>query len=46
VRVQELRRFPIPWSRRLQVLPVEMGLDVLTAGALVVGSVRARSITL
>jgi hypothetical protein len=46
VRTQELRRFPIPWRRRLEVLPVEMGLDVITAGALVVGSVRARSVTL
>ena len=46
VRLQELRRFPIPWRRRLQVLPVEMGLDVLTAAALVVGSAKARSITL
>jgi glycosyltransferase involved in cell wall biosynthesis len=46
LRLQELRRFPIPWRRRLEVLPVEMGLDVLTAGALVVGSVRARSVTL
>ena len=46
VRLGELRRFPIPWRRRLQVLPAEMGLDVLTAGALVVGSVRARSVTL
>ena len=46
VRLDELRRFPIPWRQRMQVLPVEMGLDVLTAGALVVGSVRARSVTL
>jgi glycosyltransferase involved in cell wall biosynthesis len=46
LRLQELRHFPISWSRRLQVLPVEMGLDVVTAGALVVGSARARSVTL
>jgi hypothetical protein len=46
LRLQELRRFPLPWRRRLQVLPVEMGLDVLTAGALVTGSARARSVLL
>jgi hypothetical protein len=46
LRLHELRAFPIPWRRRLEVLPVEMGVDVLTAGALVVGSIRARSITL
>lgn len=46
LRLQELRRFPLPWRRRLQVLPVEMGLDVLTAGALVTGSARARSLLL
>ena len=45
-RLRELRRFPIPWRRRLQCLPVEMATDVITAGALVVGSARARSITL
>jgi glycosyltransferase involved in cell wall biosynthesis len=46
LRLQELRHFPISWTRRLEVLPVEMGLDVVTAGALVLGSIRARSITL
>ncbi|MGH9185266.1 MAG: glycosyltransferase [Acidimicrobiales bacterium] len=46
VRVAALRHFPIRWRRRLEVLPAEMAIDVLTAGALVVGSVRARSITL
>ncbi len=46
LRGRELRRFPLPWRRRLALLPVEMGIDVVTAGALVVGSVRARSVTL
>jgi cellulose synthase/poly-beta-1,6-N-acetylglucosamine synthase-like glycosyltransferase len=46
VRLQELRRFPLPWRRRLAVLPAELAIDVITAGALVVGSVRARSVTL
>jgi glycosyltransferase involved in cell wall biosynthesis len=46
LRVQELRRFPLPWRRRVEVLPVEMGIDVLTAGALVTGSIRARSVLL
>jgi glycosyltransferase involved in cell wall biosynthesis len=45
-RLRELRMFPLPWRRRLQVLPVEMAIDVVTAGALVVGSARARSVTL
>jgi len=46
LRLQDLRAFPIPWRRRLALLPVEMGVDVLTAGALTVGTVRARSVTL
>lgn len=46
LRVRELWRFPLPWRRRIALLPAEMSVDVLTAGALVVGSVRARSITL
>jgi glycosyltransferase involved in cell wall biosynthesis len=45
-RVRELRMFPLPWRRRLEVLPVEMAIDVITAGALVVGSAKARSVTL
>ena len=46
VRLQELRQFPLPWRRRLAVLPAEMAIDVITATSLVVGSVRARSVTL
>jgi cellulose synthase/poly-beta-1,6-N-acetylglucosamine synthase-like glycosyltransferase len=46
IRLDELRRFPIPWRRRLAVLPAELATDVLTATSLAVGSVRARSITL
>jgi len=46
LRYRELRKFPISRRRRLEVLPVEMALDVLTAGALVVGSARAKSLTL
>ena len=46
LRTAELRRFPIGWGRRLRVLPVEMGIDVLTAVSLVIGSVRARSLLL
>lgn len=45
-RLAELRRFPIGWDERLRVLPAEMAVDVVMASALVVGSVRARSITL
>jgi glycosyltransferase involved in cell wall biosynthesis len=46
IRMQELRRYPVPWARRLAVLPVEMGLDVLTAGALAAGSISARTVVL
>ena len=45
-RLVELRRYPIPWRRRLRYLPAEMAVDVITAGALVAGSARARSVTL
>lgn len=46
LRTRELWRFPLPWRRRLALLPVEMSMDLITAGALLIGSVRARSITL
>lgn len=46
VRLLDLRRLPVGWRRRLAALPVELGVDVLTAAALVVGSVRARTIVL
>ena len=46
LRLQELRAYPVPWKRRLAVLPAEMAVDAVTAGALVVGSVHARSVTL
>lgn len=45
-RLQELRAFPVPWRRRAELLPVEMAIDVITAASLVVGSARARSVTL
>jgi glycosyltransferase involved in cell wall biosynthesis len=45
-RLVELRRYPIPWRRRLRYLPAEMAVDVITAGALVAGSARARTVTL
>lgn len=45
-RLADLRTFPIPWGRRLQCLPAEMAIDVITAGALVAGSARARTVTL
>lgn len=46
MRLRELRRYPIPARRQLAFLPLEMGLDVLTAGSLVAGSIRARSLVL
>jgi cellulose synthase/poly-beta-1,6-N-acetylglucosamine synthase-like glycosyltransferase len=45
-RLAELRHSPLPWGQRLRCLPAEMAIDVVTAGALVAGSARARSITL
>ena len=46
LRLHELRRFPIPWRRRLEVLPAEMAIDGITALALVVGSARGRRVLL
>jgi glycosyltransferase involved in cell wall biosynthesis len=46
LRLRELRPVPVPWRRKVQLLPVEMGIDALTAGALVAGSAKARSIVL
>jgi hypothetical protein len=46
VRFGELRRSGEPTARCVALLPLEMALDVLTAGALLVGSVRARSLVL
>jgi hypothetical protein len=45
-RLGELRHAPVPWDQRLRALPAEMAIDAITAGALVVGSARARSVTL
>lgn len=46
LRLQELRRYPIPWRRRLAALPAEMAIDAVMAAALAVGSARSRSVTL
>ncbi len=46
LRLQELRRYPIGWDRRLAALPAEMAVDAVTAAALAVGSAKARTITL
>lgn len=45
-RLHDLRRYPIPWRRRVAALPAEMAVDAVTAVALVAGSVRARSVVL
>jgi hypothetical protein len=45
-RTRELRRHPIGWRKRAALLPAELALDALTAGALAVGSVRSRSVVL
>jgi glycosyltransferase involved in cell wall biosynthesis len=46
VRLTDLRRQPATWPGRLRALPEEMVLDAVTAAALVVGSVRARTLLL
>lgn len=46
LRLFELRVLPVSWPRRIAALPAELGIDVLTAGALVAGSLKARSLTL
>jgi hypothetical protein len=46
LRLLELRDLPVSWARRVAALPAEMALDVLTAVALVAGSVKARRLLL
>ncbi len=46
MRWRELKRYPAGKTEQLKALPIEMGIDVLTAGALAVGSVKARSIVI
>ena len=46
LRAAELRAYPISWRRRFKVLPVEMLVDVVTAGSLAVGTATTRSIVL
>jgi glycosyltransferase involved in cell wall biosynthesis len=41
---RELRDYDVPRSERLRALPIELGLDVVTSSALVVGSVRTRTL--
>jgi glycosyltransferase involved in cell wall biosynthesis len=45
-RWRSLRRTPAPLGEQLAALPQEMALDAVTGAALVVGSVRARTIAL
>jgi glycosyltransferase involved in cell wall biosynthesis len=45
-RLLDLRAFPVSWARRLVALPAELAIDALTAGALLVGSVKARRLLL
>jgi glycosyltransferase involved in cell wall biosynthesis len=45
-RLRDLGRSDVSWSDRLRVLPTEMLLDVIWCGALVTGSVRARTLVL
>ena len=42
-RLSELRGRPASWPERLAALPSEMAIDVVSAAALVVGSVKART---
>jgi glycosyltransferase involved in cell wall biosynthesis len=46
LRLSELRRFPIPWRRRVALLPIEMGVDVVTTASLLAGSIRHREVVL
>ena len=41
---QTLRRAPLPLAQRVQALPVQMGIDAVQGTALVVGSIRARTL--
>jgi cellulose synthase/poly-beta-1,6-N-acetylglucosamine synthase-like glycosyltransferase len=45
-RARDLRRGPAPWPASLRWLPAEMAFDACMGTALVVGSVRARSVVL
>jgi hypothetical protein len=45
-RFRHLRHEPLPWSRRLAVLPQEMAIDVVQSVALSVGSIKARTLAL
>jgi glycosyltransferase involved in cell wall biosynthesis len=46
LRFRELQRYPASRAEQLKALPIEMGIDVLTAGSLAVGSVKARSLVI
>ena len=46
LRALELARKPGPISRHLAALPAELAVDVITAGALVAGSARTRTLVL
>lgn len=41
---QTLRRAPIPLADRIRALPVQMGIDAVQGTALIVGSIRARTL--
>lgn len=45
-RLRDLRHQPIGWPARVRSLPAEMAVDVVTAAALVAGSVRHRRLLL
>ena len=46
LRLKDMRGMPAPWSRKLPYLPLEMLLDAVMGSAMVVGSVRARTLVL
>jgi len=45
-RVADMRPMPDPWPRKLPFLPAEMLVDTVSAVALTVGSLRARTVAL
>lgn len=46
LRLKEMKAMPAPWTRKLPYLPLEMLLDAVMGSAMVVGSIRARTVVL
>jgi len=46
LRIWEIRNAPLSWAERLRMVPKEMVADAVQAAALIVGSVKAKAVTL